>query len=298
MLICDTHCDTLWALAKNPSAPCDLTLQRLRTGGVSLQTMALFMGADTEPETVEHLTNDMLSAYGRLQSEGWTQVSDPREAKDGALSTMLSIEGGEIYERDLALLERYRHIGVRMATLTWNFTNTLATCHLGDAQKGLSDKGLDAVREMQRLQMAVDVSHLNEQGFWDILKKTDKPPMASHSCARALCDHTRNLSDSQLKALFEKGGYVGVNFYPRFLKKEGPAVLNDIARHMLHMYEMGGEGKVGFGSDFDGIEEKPLGLDNPADLPALIDTLSAAGFSAKDVEDIAGKAFLQYFDRL
>ncbi len=298
MLICDTHCDTLWALARDPNARCDLTLQRLRAGGVSLQTMALFMGADTEPEKVEQLTNDMLSAYDRLQNEGWTQVSDPRDARDGAFSTMLSIEGGEIYERDLALLERYRHIGVRMATLTWNFTNTLATCHLGDAQKGLSDKGLDAVREMQRLEMAVDVSHLNERGFWDILEKTDKPPMASHSCARALCDHTRNLSDGQLRALFEKGGYVGVNFFPRFLKKEGPATLSDIAHHMLRMYEMGGEGKVGFGSDFDGIGEKPVGLDNPADLPALIDALRAAGFGARDVEDIAGKAFLGYFDRL
>lgn len=298
MLICDTHCDTLWALAEKPDAPRDLTLDRLHTGGVSLQTMALYMGADTAPERVDSLMAAMLSAYDRIKAEGWTQVFDPREAKDGTFSTMLSVEGGEIYERDLSRLSALRQKGVRMATLTWNFSNTLAFFHGDDARKGLTGKGLDAVREMQRLQMAVDVSHLNEQGFWDILEKTDKPSMASHSCARALCDHTRNLSDGQLKALFEKGGYVGVNFFPRFLKKEGPATLDDIARHMLHMYEMGGEGKVGFGSDFDGIGEKPVGLDNPADLPALIDALRAAGFSARDVEDIAGLSFLRYFDRL
>lgn len=298
MLICDAHCDTLWALAKDPQAQCDLTLERLRRGGVSLQTMALFMGTDTAPETVEQLMKSMLDAYERIKNEGWTQVFDPRDAKDGSFSTMLSIEGGEVYERDLTALADYHKKGVRMATLTWNFTNTLAFFHGDDARKGLTDKGLDAVREMQRLKMAVDVSHLNEGGFWDILEKADKPPMASHSCARALCDHTRNLSDVQLKALFEKGGYVGVNFFPRFLKKEGPATLNDIAGHMRRMYDMGGEGKVGFGSDFDGIGEKPVGLDNPADLPALLNALRAAGFSAKDVEDIAGKAFQNYFDRL
>ena len=298
MLICDTHCDTLWALAKDPKAERDLTLERLKKGGVSLQTMALFMGEDTTPQTVQALTQAMLSAYERIKNEGWTQIMDPREARDGTVSTMLSIEGGEIYERDLSLLESFRAKGVRMATLTWNFTNTLATCHLGDARRGLTQKGLEAVRMMQKLRIAVDVSHLNEGGFYDILEKADKPPMASHSCARALCDHTRNLSDDQLKALFEKGGYVGVNFYPRFLKKEGAATLKDIARHMMHMYEQGGEGKVGFGSDFDGIEEKPVGLSNPGDLPALIDALRDAGFAAKDVEDIAGKAFLRYFDRL
>ena len=114
-----------------------------------------------------------------------------------------------------------------------------------------------------------------------------------------LRDHPRNLTDRQLKDLFRAGGFVGLNFYPAFLTEEGrPCDIDTLIDHIDHMHQMGGEGMVGFGSDFDGISEKPRGLDNPADFPGLIKGLKARGYSQAQVEDIAGLSFLRYYRRI
>src|SRR5699024_5743796 len=125
--------------------------------------------------------------------------------------------------------------------------------------------------------MAVDVSHLNERGFYDLLDG-EAPPLASHSCARALCDHPRNLTDHQLRCLFEAGGYVGVNFYPLFLSSDSRADLNRVIDHIAHICDLGGEAHVGLGSDFDGIETHPEGLRNAGDIPALLEGMRRRGF--------------------
>ena len=145
----------------------------------------------------------------------------------------------------------------------------------------------------------MDVSHLNIQGFYDILGKTDMPPLASHSCCRALRDHPRNLWDDQLKALFAAGGYVGVNFLPYFLiTPDKPCTIDTVIDHIDHLHQLGGQGKVGFGSDFDGIGEKPEGLDNPSDFPALLEGLRRRGYQEQTIQDIAGRNLLAYYRRI
>lgn len=297
MRICDAHADTLYNLVTAPGKANDLTMERLRQGGVSLQTLAMYVGPKAPLEEVEALFDRMLLCFEGLKQQGWLQAFDPCEAIEGEVRFMLSIEGCEVFERGLDTIERYRKIGVRMAAVTWNHENALATPHCVNASEGLKPYGLDAVKEMQRQKIAVDVSHLNEAGFYDILNKTSVPPMASHSCCRAIKDHSRNLSDQQLRDLFEAGGFVGLNFYPAFLSS-GPCTLDTLVDHYDHMLALGGEGKVGFGSDFDGIETKPQGLDNPSDFPNLLGALRLRGYSEQNIESIAGEALIDYFKRI
>ena len=174
---------------------------------------------------------------------------------------MLTIEGGEAFGGDAAQVDRFADLGVRMAALVWNNENGVAHPALSGSGEGLTPLGWDIVSRMRSRHMAVDVSHLNERGFYDLLDGK-APPLASHSCARALCDHPRNLSDHQLRCLFEAGGYVGVNFYPLFLSDDSRADLDRVVDHIAHMCDLGGEAHVGLGSDFDGIETHPEGLRN------------------------------------
>ena len=145
--------------------------------------------------------------------------------------------------------------------------------------------------------MAVDVSHLNEAGFYDLLDGI-APLMASHSCARALCNHIRNLTDDQLRQLFRAGGFVGVNFCSDFLSEDGRADVNRVIDHMAHMCDLGGENHVGFGSDFDGIDDWPVGLRHAGQITNLIEGLRRRGFGEELVEKIAGLNFKAYMERI
>ena len=299
MILCDTHADTLFRIACDKPENLDVTIERLMAGGVSLQVLAMFVGMDNEPEKVEKRFQDMLAAYEGLKAQGWIQAFDPSEAEEGVVKTMLSVEGCEVFSAGLHTIAEYHAKGVRMAAVTWNYENALGIPACVNENQGLKAYGLEAVKEMQRLKIAVDVSHLNIAGFYDILNKTDAPPLASHSCCRALRNHPRNLTDRQLKDLFRAGGYVGLNFYPNFLVEEGqPCDINILVDHIDHMHQLGGEGMVGFGSDFDGITAKPEGLDNPSDFPRLIAGLEARGYPMKAIEDIAGLSLLAYYGRL
>ena len=296
MILCDTHCDTLYALATRPGQATDVTMERLQKAGVSLQTLALYVGGNPKKEDVQVLFDNMLRVFDRLKDQGWQQATDPREAEEGKVKVMLSIEGCELLEDGLETIGRWRDRGVRMAAITWNYENGLGTPAKLNATEGLKPYGRQAVREMARVGMAPDTSHLNERGFWDILEM-GVVPLASHSCCKALCGHCRNLSDEQLKALFAAGGYVGLNFYPWFLSDDGKCTLDTLCDHVIHMLELGGEGRIGFGSDFDGIEEKVPSLESPLDVPALIAALERRGVTGDILEGIAGKNLLSYYDR-
>lgn len=298
MFIADTHSDTLWALGcQGEQHPC-ITPERLRQGGVSLQVFALWSGRDGNKGDVAAITAAEMAQVPAMLAAGLRKVDDPADAKEGECSFMLSIEGCELFEKDIAAVSYWREQGVRMAALLWNNDNAIGYPAKGGSKKGLTAYGVQVVKEMQRVGMAVDTSHLNEQGFWDIFAKTDLPPMASHSCCRALCDHSRNLTDEQLRQLIRDGGYVGVNFYPWFLSSEGKAGLTTVVEHIDHICQLGGAKIVGLGSDFDGIEVVPDGLANPADIPNLLNALRARGYSEDAIAGIAGQNLLDYYRRI
>ncbi len=296
MLICDTHADTLYAMAaegRPAELPFDVRREHfLDSRDVRVQALALFVctgGMALSPTIVER----ELAALERLKQQGFVQITQLSEARPGVPNVLLTIEGGEAFGNDPSNVERFARLGVRAAALVWNNENLLAHPAVGDSSQGLTPFGREVVRRMRQCRMAVDVSHLNERGFWDLMDG-NVPPMASHSCARALCDHPRNLTDTQLRALFRAGGYVGVNFYPVFLSPSGQAGIDTVIDHIAYMCDLGGERCVGLGSDFDGIERYPRGLRTAGDLPALFDRMRQRGFDQALIESIAGQNFARY----
>ena len=300
MLICDTHADTLWRMAapeETAGLPFDITREYLTAGeDVRVQALALFVstgGMNENPTIVER----ELAAFEQLKRSGFHQITELDQAKAGQANVLLTIEGGEAFSGDPANVERFAQLGVRAAALTWNNENGLCYPAASGSSEGLTPLGRETVKRMRAHRMAVDVSHLNERGFFDLLDGT-VPPMASHSCARRLCDHFRNLTDDQLKALFQAGGFVGVNFYNTFLSEDHIADVDRVVDHMAYMCDLGGENCVGFGSDFDGIDEWPEGLRNAGDVPNLINRLLRRGFGQALTEKIAGLNFKAYLERI
>ena len=299
MIICDTHCDTLYMRAHwQEQSPC-VTMENMVKGGVSLQTCTLWAGTKGMSDHPHDKALAQLAAFERLQKEeGWTRVDSPLEAVDGETKILLSIEGGEIFEGSVERVREFYGRGVRMAALTWNNENEIASPAKGGSKEHIKSAGWDILREMAALRIAADTSHLNEQGFWDLIDRHSQPPMASHSCAKALCDHFRNLTDAQIRAMAERGGWIGVNFYPCFLTGSEHASVRDIADHIDHMCQLGAAKHVGFGSDFDGIECTPADCQSPADVPRILGELRRRGYDEDAIADIAGRNFLRYYERL
>lgn len=286
--VCDAHCDTLSHLVSGGTLEnATVTPERLAAGGVSLQVFALFATYGRGIEPYEKARR-MLSAAGEFPAPVLTGAL-PAALPD-APTGVFSIEGGEILQGSLERFAEFDAAArVRMIALTWNFENEIGHPAKNGPEGGLKPFGLSLVREMNRKGVLCDVSHLNEAGFWDVIEHSTLPPVASHSNARALCEHTRNLTEAQIRAVIEKKGYIGVNFYSAFLANGRAATLEDVYRHVDAILQLGGEDVVGFGSDFDGIDAWPEGLANPADFPALLNFLAARGGYAPEVlEKIAG----------
>ena len=176
----------------------------------------------------------------------------------GKVAAFLSVEGAELLDCDLDKLRQGYDLGVRAVNLTWNFPNSLSGTNLTEPGRGLSDKGRDFVREMNRLGVIVDVSHLSDPGFWDVVRLTQAPIMASHSNSRALHFHPRNLTDDQFTAIMELSGTVGLNMAAQFLADD--PTLDHLVRVLEHFLDLGGEDTVALGGDWDGIQRAPAGV--------------------------------------
>jgi len=299
MIICDTHCDTLYMRAlEKDKTPC-VTMDNMVRGGMSLQTCTLFAGTKG---VSDHPYDKAMAEYAMFEhlqeTEGWQRVDSPLEAEEGKVKILLSIEGGEIFEGKAERVREFHDRGVRMAAIIWNNENEMAHSAKSGSKEGIKPLGWELLRVMAELKMAADTSHLNEAGFWDLIDRHSQPPMASHSCAASLCPHFRNLTDEQIRAMAKRGGWIGVNFYPNFLSSSGRAGVEDIVNHIDHMCQLGAHKHVGFGSDFDGIEINPYDCQSPADIPAIVDALRKRGYSEEAIEDIAGRNFLNYYRRL
>ena len=164
---------------------------------------------------------------------------------------------------------------------------------------GLTDFGIEVVKEMNRLGMVIDCSHLGDKGFYDVIKYSTKPIVCSHSCARSLCDHPRNLTDDMLYKLKENGGVIGINYCPSFVKKDlgdnDIVTVKDIVKHIVYIRDLIGIDYVGFGSDFDGISNKKLELKDASMMNLVIDELKKEKFSDEDIEKISFKNVLRVF---
>ena len=212
----------------------------------------------------------------------------------GKTSALLALEGGEALEGELSLLDTYYRLGVRAMTLTWNYQNQLGYgAAIGDAGSGLSDFGRLVVERMNQLGMLVDVSHLNDQGFWDVYEICQGPFIASHSNARAVCPVQRNLSDDQIRAVGEKNGVIGLNFYSSFVSSSRLCGMDAVLKHIEHILHIAGEEVLALGGDFDGMDATASGLEDITGVKTLLDEVEKAfGVS------IARKLAYENFERV
>lgn len=210
------------------------------------------------------------------------------------VAAVLTIEGGEALEGSISVLRILYELGVRAITLTWNYRNQIADGVAdGSTNGGLTPFGREVVAEMNRLGMMVDVSHLSEAGFWDVINTTSVPIIASHSNAKKICDHRRNLTDQQLLALKKNGGVTGINLCPEFIANNGKAEMKHVIAHIEHIVGLTGEDTLGIGSDFDGIEGTPEGLEGVQGFTDLINELLKLNYSEALINKIAGENFLR-----
>ena len=239
-----------------------------------------------------------MQALGELEKQGFKQVVNLDEAEAGKANFMLTIEGGEAFNGGMQTVDAFALWGVRIAAIVWNNENMFATPANTGSDKGLTAQGRGLIARMNRQHMAVDVSHLNIAGVKDALSISTAPIIASHSCCRALCDHPRNLTDDQLKAIFGMGGYVGVNFFPMFLHPSNQADIDTVIDHIDHMASLGGAKFIGMGSDFDGIETHPVGLEHAGTVYGLLDRMKVRGYSDEAISDFAGENLKRYMAKL
>ena len=307
-LVFDGHCDTLLALVEGTrsfverSTEGHVDLPRLREGGVDAQIFACCVGGPKAERPLVRFLRMADALYREIEAHPdhlrlARCAADVEGAKaTGQVACILSMEGAEPLEGELAVLRTLYRLGLRNLGLVWSGRNALGSAVFGDGidDAGLSDFGKRVVREANRLGIMVDVSHLNERGFWDVVELTERPIVASHSNARVLFDHPRNLWDEQVRAIAETGGLVGVVF--TFLTPQDTrATLEHVLEQVDHMVNLVGPDHVGLGSDFDGIRQTPVGLEDVSRLGAITQGLLERGCPEEDVRKILGLNWLRVF---
>ncbi|WP_282942683.1 dipeptidase [Paenibacillus sp. RC67] len=285
MRIIDLHCDALlkiWRsngqLAYNNAPELASNKARLLQGGVSTQCFAVFVPPTLRAEhkfqaaldQIHYFYDEVLGKNPEMKHiKEW---SDFDLLQEGQIGAMLTLEGVDPIGNDLRQLHILFQLGVRSVGLTWNHANLAADGVLEPRGAGLSVFGKEIVHFNNAHQRLTDVSHLSENGFWDVIELADYP-IASHSNAKAICDHPRNLTDEQAKAMFDKGGMIHVIYSPAFVKQGEGVIISDLIKHIDHFCSLGGVRNIGLGSDFDGITR-------------FIDKLENASMSQNVIEEL------------
>ncbi|MEA4920211.1 MAG: membrane dipeptidase [Clostridiaceae bacterium] len=317
----DMHCDTLMHaylktgenadIYNHPTTSVDFV--RLRQGGAMAQFFAIFMLPQAvytkffnrEPIPDETyiagcaaILKQSIAAHSDMVAMATTASQIKENNAASKLSAVLSMEDGVAVQGKMENLDRFYKLGVRALSLTWNAANCFGAPNSKDPEimaRGLTDFGKEAVKHMQDIGMLVDVSHLSDGGFWDVVNIAKKPFAATHSNCRALCSHQRNMTDPMIRALADKGGVMGINFGPEFLNADLKDPHSTVARMVAmaqHEKQIGGIDVIGIGTDFDGIEGD-LEIKGPDHMDLLVAGLNKGGFSDDEIEKIMFKNVLR-----
>lgn len=215
-----------------------------------------------------------------------SEVEQMREK--GKMAAILTIEGPAGFGFDPELLENLHQIGFRISSLGWNEKNPLTGSHMTGG--GLTDMGRAYVKEAQRVGMRIDVSHISDEGFWDVMKITQAPILATHSSSRSVWNSSRNLTDDMFKAIMETGGVAGMNMYEGFIGEEGKADIDTLCDHIFHFMELDPEGRhIALGGDLDGCDPLVAGFDGILGYPKLAQRLLERGLSEEIIWNIFWK---------
>ena len=331
--IIDMHCDTIYKIyelrrqgedVRLRSNNLHLDLKRMKEAGYMAQCFALFTympftqerGVDPF-EYAKALSDTMdreFEANADLIRPALTAGDIVRNHRDGFLSAIKTIEEGAVYKGSPELVQFFYDHGVRKSTLTWNFENELAFPNRAakdpetgeyhvfpETERGLKKAGQDVVQLMEELGMVIDVSHLGDAGILEILDMVGAhtPVIASHSNARAVAGHPRNLTDQMLREIAEHGGLTGINFCAAFLTEDGKGVsrIKDMVSHARYIYNVAGSAAIGLGTDFDGIDDQ-LELNGAGEMQKLADALSAAGFTTGEIEKIFWRNAMRVYEEV
>jgi membrane dipeptidase len=287
--------------------PLQVDLPGARAAGLHALAMAIFMEPgiiDGKPQTTDFSPPsqglEMAAILERIALVSGGAARQARTAGDiitgrsrGILSLLLSLENaGDLTGGSVEALGRYRDRGVKMAGLVWYARNPFGSgVGEGSDACGLSPLGIEAVRALGRWGIAIDISHLNQAGVRDVLRVATGPVLATHSNARSLCPHPRNLDDDQIREIAARGGVIGLCLFPKFLREAsaGRASVLDAVRHLEHIAEVGGIGCIASGADFDGIHAMPEGIGGIRDLPRIAEALRQNGWSEGDIAAYRGE---------
>jgi membrane dipeptidase len=358
-ILVDTHNDFLSkAAADHVVFDTDLKgtthtdLKRMQAGGVKVQVWSIFCDDHYGKGSAFKYANlelDSLFAIAGRNSKTMQIVYSYKElmraVAEHKIACLSGVEGGHMIEDNLDYLDSFYKRGVRYMTLSWNNSTSWSTSAMDESQHtfivtpyGLNDFGKQVVRKMNQLGMMVDVSHIGEKTFWDLMSTTTKPVIASHSSVYALCPVFRNLKDDQIKAIAKNGGVIQVNFYSGFLDSTYYTKMNAFVKlhqaeydsmaatknsgmmagvyfsrkykkeyenmrapfsllldHIDYLVKLVGVDYIGLGSDFDGIDSAPVGLDGVEDYPKITEALLKRGYTEKDIKKILGGNFLRVF---
>lgn len=312
MNIIDTHCDALLKLQDDKrqtymfkervldfanSEEIDTNSERLKEGGVKVQFFAIFLSpAIPDNEKWQHALEQVDCFYEEILTQPnmvhVKHLSEIKDLKEDEIGAVLTLEGSDAFGNDLMKLRTLFRLGVLSLGLTWNNANLVAD---GVGEKriaGLTNFGFDVIDLCNEYDVLVDVSHLNENGFNDIISRADRV-FASHSNSRAVMDHLRNLTDSQITQIIEKGGMINLVFNPPFIKK-GDCEIEDLYPHIDRLIELGGANHIGLGSDFDGIFHYVKDLGHAGEYPNLLKKLEAR-YGHIQTEKIAHQNFIDNF---
>lgn len=301
----DLHCDTIMQLLDHPDSgdlyrnTWKIDIEKLQKAHSKVQDFALFinLGKTNDPygryEEMRNLCTTQIHLYGEHIQHVLSYQDVESVYESGKIGALMSIEEGGVLGGDLDKLKQAYQDGVRLITLTWNYPNGLGEPHCGEQHKKLTSKGIEFVEAMQDLGIIVDCSHLNDAGTEQLGDILDAPFIASHSNAREVTAHTRNLPDNLIKLIANKGGVIGLNFAQSFLGISPVSRIEDIVKHGLYLINKGGEDVVALGTDFDGIKPNTE-IKDASEMYRLYDAFKEAGLSVEQCE----KLFWKNADRL
>lgn len=306
MRVIDLHCDTILRLMEDKEMlsleenEFQVDIKKLKHGYSLAQFFALYVDLNEKKDPMEtclemldkfylELTkNQETIALARNYEELWAND------KTGKISAFLTVEEGGVLKGELYHLRNLYRLGVRLITLTWNYPNEIGYPNaLEDCKnKGLTKFGEELVAEMNELGIIIDVSHLSDQGFYDVARLSSKPFVASHSNARSVMNHTRNLTDDMIRLLANRGGVMGINFEKLFLGNDSISRVSNMIRHIQHIKNVGGIETISIGTDFDGISP---GWEIPhmGEMNKLVEGLESHGFHQDEIEKICYKNTLR-----
>lgn len=302
MRFIDFHCDTASCMFKDNKSLLEndlkVDIKKLKKGESLAQFFALFIDKEYTFDTYSYC-KEMLENFKREIDENskdimlCRNIHDLDKAKrDRKIGAFITIEEGDAIKGDIYKLREFKEEGVSLITLTWNYVNDLGYPNYDFKYKdmGLTKKGIEVLEEMNNLGMLIDVSHLSDRGFYDAIKYSKSPIIASHSNSREKTNHSRNLTDNMIRELARNGGVTGINFCNDFLKKDleedlNIASLENIIRHIKHIKNIGGIDVISLGSDFDGIENE-VEIKDSSKMNLLLNALEREGFKGYEIEKI------------